>query len=58
MHEVNNKKTTHSKELDKLKKGYTFKTMLSTKSKKINRITNLADRIETEEKEYDCAECL
>ena len=58
MHDIKNKQSSHSKELTKLQKGNTLKSAFQTKAKKIGRITDLSDKIENEEKEFDCAECL
>ena len=42
----------------KLQRGNTLLSTFQTKQAKINRITELNERVEQEEKEIDCAECL
>ena len=51
-------RTKHAVELLKLQKGNTLLSTFQTKHAKINRITELNEKIEYEEKEIDCAECL
>jgi len=51
-------RSKHNLELMKLQKGNTFKSTFQSKQAKINRITELNEKIEFEEKEIDSAECL
>ena len=51
-------RTKHQVELYKLQRGNTFFSSFQSKYSKINRITELNERIEFEDKEIDCADCL
>jgi hypothetical protein len=51
-------RTKHQVELMKLQRGNTLISTFQTRQSKVNRITELNERLEMEEKEIDCAECL
>lgn len=51
-------RTKHQVELFKLQRGNTFFSTFQSRQGKINRITELNERIEYEDKEIDCADCL
>lgn len=55
---VQNKMTSNAKELGKLQRGGSLMSSFQSKSKQINRISELTEKIEVEEKEIDCAEVL
>ena len=49
---------SHTNELKKLQKGNTIKSTFQSKAAKINRITELNDKIDQEEKDIGYAECI